>query len=170
MSVKETFLDLVSYSTASDETSTTVPSTPGQKVLGAHIVDLMKAMGIADARMDDLGYVYGTIPATAERNTTVGFIAHMDTYGGVSGENVNPQVIENYDGGDIPLGTSGLTLSPNDFPALLQQKGKTIITTDGTTLLGGRRQGRRGGDPLRRRRDHPGEQAPRHHQAGLHPR
>lgn len=61
----------------------------------------------------------------------------MDTYGGVSGENVNPQVIENYDGGDIPLGTSGLTLSPSDFPALLQQKGKTIITTDGTTLLGG---------------------------------
>ena len=137
MSVKETFLDLVSYSTASDETSTTVPSTPGQKVLGAHIVDLMKAMGIADARMDDLGYVYGTIPATAERKTTVGFIAHMDTYGGVSGENVNPQVIENYDGGDIPLGTSGLTLSPSDFPALLQQKGKTLITTDGTTLLGG---------------------------------
>ena len=94
-------------------------------------------MGIADARMDDLGYVYGTIPATAERKTTVGFIAHMDTYGGVSGENVNPQVIENYDGGDIPLGTSGLTLSPSDFPALLQQKGKTLITTDGTTLLGG---------------------------------
>ena len=69
MSVKETFLDLVSYSTASDETSTTVPSTPGQKVLGAHIVDLMKEMGIEDAHMDEKGFVYGTIPATAQRKT-----------------------------------------------------------------------------------------------------
>ena len=137
MSVKDVFLDLVSYPTASDETTGTTPSTPGQKVLGAHIVEHMKSIGIADARMDEMGYVYGTIPATAERGTTVGFIAHMDTYGGVSGKDIKPQVIEHYDGSPIPLGESGLTLSPQDFPALLEHKGKTLITTDGTTLLGG---------------------------------
>lgn len=137
MSVKDVFLDLVSYPTASDETTGTTPSTPGQKVLGAHIVEHMKSIGIADARMDEMGYVYGTIPATAERGTTVGFIAHMDTYGGVSGENIHPQVIENYDGGAIALGGSGLSLSPAAEPALLGHVGKTLITTDGTTLLGG---------------------------------
>ena len=137
MSVKDVFLDLVSYSTGSDETTGTTPSTPGQKVLGAHIVEHMKSIGIADARMDEMGYVYGTIPATAERGTTVGFIAHMDTYGGVSGENIHPQVIENYDGGAIALGGSGLSLSPAAEPALLGHVGKTLITTDGTTLLGG---------------------------------
>lgn len=77
MSVKDVFLDLVSYPTASDETTGTTPSTPGQKVLGAHIVEHMKSTGIADARMDEMGYVYGTIPATAERGTTVGFIAEQ---------------------------------------------------------------------------------------------
>ena len=137
MSVKDVFFDLVSYSTGSDETTGTTPSTPGQKVLGAHIVEHMKSIGIADARMDEMGYVYGTIPATAERGTTVGFIAHMDTYGGVSGENIHPQVIENYDGGAIALGGSGLSLSPAAEPALLGHVGKTLITTDGTTLLGG---------------------------------
>jgi len=137
MSVKDTFLDLVSYPTASDPTTGATPSTPGQKVLGAHIVDLMKEMGIEDAFMSETGYVYGTIPATAERKNTVGFIAHMDTYGGVSGEGIKPQIIENYDGGEIKLGGSGLALSPEEFPALAGQKGKTVITTDGTTLLGG---------------------------------
>lgn len=137
MSLQETFLDLVSYSTGSDETTHTTPSTPGQKVLGAHIVARMKAIGMEDAYMDDMGYVYGTIPATEPRKNTIGFIAHMDTYGGVSGENIRPQIIKNYDGGVIPLGSSGLTLSPAEFPALEKHIGKTLITTDGTTLLGG---------------------------------
>lgn len=137
MSVKDVFLDLVSYSTGSDETTGTTPSTPGQKVLGAHIVEHMKSIGIEDAHMDELGYVYGTIPATDARKNTVGFIAHMDTYGGVCGENIKPQVIENYQGGAIALGTSGLSLSPAEYPALKEQVGKTLITTDGTTLLGG---------------------------------
>ena len=137
MSVKDVFLDLVSYSTGSDETTGTTPSTPGQKVLGAHIVERMKSIGIEDAHMDELGYVYGTIPATDARKNTVGFIAHMDTYGGVCGENIRPQVIENYQGGTIALGTSGLSLSPAEYPALKEQVGKTLITTDGTTLLGG---------------------------------
>ena len=137
MSLKDVFLDLVSYSTGSDETTGTTPSTPGQKVLGAHIVERMKSIGIEDAHMDELGYVYGTIPATDARKNTVGFIAHMDTYGGVCGENIKPQVIENYQGGTIALGTSGLSLSPAEYPALKEQVGKTLITTDGTTLLGG---------------------------------
>lgn len=137
MTVKEVFLDLISYGTASDPATGLTPSTPGQKVLGAHIVELMKKIGIEDAHMDELGYVYGTIPATAPRKRTVGFIAHMDTYGGVSGDNIKPQIVENYDGGVISLGNSGLSLSPTDFPALLKHKGKTLITTDGTTLLGG---------------------------------
>lgn len=137
MSVKDAFLDLVSYSTGSDETTGTTPSTPGQKVLGAHIVEHMKSIGIEDAHMDELGYVYGTIPATDARKNTVGFIAHMDTYGGVCGENIRPQVIENYQGGTIALGTSGLSLSSAEYPALKEQVGKTLITTDGTTLLGG---------------------------------
>lgn len=137
MSLQETFLDLVSYSTGSDETTHTTPSTPGQKVLGAHIVERMKAIGMEDAYMDDMGYVYGTIPATEPRKNTIGFIAHMDTYGGVSGENIRPQIIKNYDGGVISLGSSGLTLSPAEFPALEKHIGKTLITTDGTTLLGG---------------------------------
>lgn len=137
MSVKDVFLNLVSYSTGSDETTGTTPSTPGQKVLGAHIVERMKSIGIEDAHMDELGYVYGTIPATDARKNTVGFIAHMDTYGGVCGENIRPQVIENYQGDAIALGTSGLSLSPTEYPALKEQVGKTLITTDGTTLLGG---------------------------------
>ena len=137
MSVKDVFLDLVSYSTGSDETTGTTPSTPGQKVLGAHIVERMKFIGIEDAHMDELGYVYGTIPATDARKNTVGFIAHMDTYGGVCGENIKPQVIENYQGDTIALGTSGLSLSPAEYPALKEQVGNTLITTDGTTLLGG---------------------------------
>ncbi len=137
MSVKEVFLDLVSYPTASDETTGTTPSTPGQKVLGAHIVEHMKSIGIADAHMDEWGCVYGTIPATDSWKTTIGFIAHMDTYGGVSGENIKPQIIENYDGGTIALGQSGLALSPEAFPSLKDHVGKTLITTDGTTLLGG---------------------------------
>lgn len=137
MSVKETFLDLVSYDTGSDDSTHLTPSTPGQKVLGAHLVDLMKEIGIADAFMDELGYVYGTIPATEPRKSTVGFIAHMDTYGGISGIGVSPQIIENYDGGEIKLGGSGLSLSPAEFPSMLSHQGKTLITTDGTTLLGG---------------------------------
>lgn len=136
MNVKDLFLDLVSYPTASDETSSTTPSTESQKVLGNHIVDLMKNMGIEDAFMDEKGYVYGTIPATAENKPTVGFIAHMDTYGGVSGENIHPNIVENYDGSVLKLNEE-VSLDPAEFPAMLEMKGKTLITTDGTTLLGG---------------------------------
>ena len=88
--------------------------------------------------MDEFGYVYGHIPATPgyEERTAIGFIAHMDTAPDYSGENVNPQIIENYDGNDVSLGTSGKVLSVAEFPSLKTLAGRTLITTDGTTLLG----------------------------------
>ena len=98
----------------------------------------MKEIGIEDAMMDEYGYVYGHIPATPgyEDRTAIGFIAHMDTAPDYSGENVTPQIIENYDGKDVTLGTSGRILTTKDFPALKEMAGRTLITTDGTTLLG----------------------------------
>ena len=137
MSVLEKFLDYIKYDTQSDESTGTVPSTAKQKVLAEHLVEEMKKIGIADAHMSEWGYVYGTIPATAERAQTVGFIAHMDTATDFSGTGVNPRVIENYDGGDIVLNEElGIVTSVKDFPHLPTKKGKTLIVTDGTTLLG----------------------------------
>ena len=91
MSVKEKFLDYVSYDTQSDSSSTTMPSTMKQKLLAQHLADEMVAMGIEDAHMDEWGYVYGTIPANCEKKNVVGFIAHMDTAEEVSGANVKAQ-------------------------------------------------------------------------------
>ena len=98
----------------------------------------MKELGIEDARVDEHCYVYGSIPATPgyEDKTAIGFIAHLDTAPDYNGEGVKPQVRENYDGGEIALGESGLVLSPDMFPHLKSLKGRTLITTDGTTLLG----------------------------------
>ena len=103
MSVKEKFLDYVRFDTQSDETSATIPSTEKQKTLGAHLVEEMQRIGIADARMDEHGYVYGSIPANCEKKNTIGFIAHMDTSPDFSGKDEKPRVIEQYDGGDIVL-------------------------------------------------------------------
>lgn len=102
------------------------------------LVQEMREIGIKDADMDKYGYVYGHVPATPgyEDKTAIGFIAHMDTAPDYSGENVGPQVIEAYDGNDVGLGTSGKVLSPADFPELKKLAGRTLITTDGTTLLG----------------------------------
>ena len=137
MSVKEKFLDYVRFDTQSDETSATIPSTEKQKTLGAHLVEEMQRIGIADARMDEHGYVYGSIPANCERKNTIGFIAHMDTSPDFSGKDVKPRVIEQYDGGDIVLNEAlGIVTSVSDFPALQKRAGKTLIVTDGTTLLG----------------------------------
>ena len=137
MSVKEKFLDYVRFDTQSDETSATIPSTEKQKTLGAHLVEEMQRIGIADARMDEHGYVYGSIPANCEKKNTIGFIAHMDTSPDFSGKDVKPRVIEQYDGGDIVLNEAlGIVTSVSDFPALQKRAGKTLIVTDGTTLLG----------------------------------
>lgn len=136
MTVKDYFLDFVRYDTTSDDSTGTTPSTEKQKLLGVHLVEVMKNIGITDAFMDDWGYVYGSIPANEERKTTVGYIAHMDTAPGISGKEVTPRVIENYDGKDIVLNPE-VRMSPENFPTLLTHTGKTLIVTDGTTLLGG---------------------------------
>ena len=134
-SVVERFLKYVSFDTQSDEYSETCPSTGKQKTLGAALVEEMKAMGIEDARMDEHGYVYGTVPGDPNLST-IGLIAHMDTSPDASGANVKARVVE-YDGTDILLGEeSGLVLSEKQFPGLARHRGKHLIVTDGTTLLG----------------------------------
>ena len=134
-SVVERFLKYVSFDTQSDEYSETCPSTGKQKTLGAVLVEEMKAMGIEDARMDEHGYVYGTVPGDPNLST-IGLIAHMDTSPDASGANVKARVVE-YDGTDILLGEeSGLVLSEKQFPGLARHRGKHLIVTDGTTLLG----------------------------------
>ena len=131
----ERFLRYVTFDTKSDEFSETCPSTDKQKVLGAALVEEMKAMGIEDARMDEHGYVYGTVPGDPNL-PTIGLIAHMDTSPDASGANVKARIVE-YDGTDILLGEeSGLVLSEKQFPGLARHRGKHLIVTDGTTLLG----------------------------------
>ena len=133
MTVSERFLKYVSFDTRSDESSETCPSTAKQKLLGAALVEEMKAMGIADAYMDADGYVYGTVPGTPGA-PVIGLIAHMDTSPDCSGANVRPRIVE-YSGGDIRLNDNDI-LSPADFPRLSNNVGKHLIVTDGTTLLG----------------------------------
>ena len=119
MDITQRFLKYVSYDTTSEEISASIPSTPGQKVLGAALVEEMQAMGIANARMDTYGYVYGTIPATDPQAPSIGFIAHMDTSPDITGKDVKPRIVKNYDGGDILLNeTQQIILSPSDYPIL----------------------------------------------------
>lgn len=133
--VEKRFLRYVSYETTSDESSETCPSTANQKVLGAAIVEEMLAMGIQDARMDENGYVYGTVPGDPSL-PTVGLIAHMDTAPDASGANIRPRIVE-YNGGDILLNEEkGIYLRETDYESLKRNHGKHLIVTDGTTLLG----------------------------------
>lgn len=134
-SVSERFLRYVSYHTAPDEFSDTCPSTDRQKLLGAALVEEMLAMGIEDAHMDEYGYVYGTVPGDP-RLPTIGLIAHMDTAPDACGENIRPRVVE-YLGGDILLNPEqGIYLRESEFESLKRHRGKHLIVTDGTTLLG----------------------------------
>lgn len=133
--VEKRFLRYVSYETTSDESSETCPSTEKQKALGKTIVEEMLAMGIQDARMDENGYVYGTVPGDPSL-PTVGLIAHMDTAPDASGANIRPRIVE-YNGGDILLnGEKGIYLRETDYASLKRNHGKHLIVTDGTTLLG----------------------------------
>ena len=134
----ERLLDYVVVYTTSDEKSQTVPSAEREFDLAHKLVAEMKEIGIADAHVDDKCYVYGTLPATQgmEDKPAIGFIAHMDTAPDFCGQGVKPVLHENYDGGDVVLGESGRTLSVKDFPHLKKYVGRTLITTDGTTLLG----------------------------------
>lgn len=134
-SVTERFLRYVSFDTQSDEESTTCPSTGKQKLLGAALVEEMLALGIGDARMDECGYVYGTIPGDPSL-PTIGLIAHMDTTPDASGANVKARIVE-YTGEDICLNEEkGIFLRESDYPNLKNHVGKHLIVTDGTTLLG----------------------------------
>ena len=133
--VVERFLRYVSFDTQSDEASTTCPSTEKQKLLGAALVEEMLSMGIGDARMDEFGYVYGTIPGDPTL-PTIGLIAHMDTSPDASGANVQAKIVE-YTGEDICLNAEkGIFLRQSDYPNLKNHVGKHLIVTDGTTLLG----------------------------------
>ena len=138
MKAYERLLKYVKVFTTSDDDSESVPSTKRQFDLALLLVDEMKSIGIKDAHVDDKCYVYGSIPATPgyEDKPAIGFIAHMDTAPDFNGEGVTPRIIENYDGGEIKLGESGRALKPSDFPHLTSLAGRTLIVTDGTTLLG----------------------------------
>ena len=134
-SVVDRFLKYVSFDTQSDETSETCPSTAKQKLLGAALVEEMRQMGIADARMDDNGYVYGTVPGDPSL-PTIGLIAHMDTTPDASGADIKARIVH-YQGGDVCLNEEKqIFLSPKDYESLNNHVGKHLIVTDGTTLLG----------------------------------
>ena len=138
MRAYERFLRYVKVYTTSDPESTAHPTTARQLDLGRMLAEELKALGLIDARLDEHGYVYATLPATPgyEAAPGLGFIAHMDTAPGTSGENVQPQLHENYDGGDVTLPATGDVMRVKDFPFLAGMKGQTLITADGTTLLG----------------------------------
>ena len=136
--ILDKFLRYVSVDTQSSEESESQPSTAKQLTLLGMLRDELNALGV-DATMDEWGYVMGRISANTSRPGVpkIGFIAHVDTSPDAGGADIKPQIIENYDGGCIPLkGVPGLSLKPSEFPEMLAHKGKTLITTDGTTLLG----------------------------------
>ena len=136
MKAYERLIAYTAYPTASDETKEGCPSTPSQLAFGRALVEEMKALGIADARQNELGFVYGTLEATAPYEETVAFLAHMDVVDTVPYENIRTALIENYDGGEVLLADGESRLSPGEFPVLSRYRGETLLVTDGKTLLG----------------------------------
>ena len=137
--VQERFIEYVKIDTKSDETTGLTPSTKGQHVLADKLAKELKEIGMQNVVKDELGYVYAVLPANTDNKDipSIGFIAHMDTAPDMTGKNVNPQIVENYNGEDIVLNKElDVVLSPKQFPDLKKYVGKTLITTDGTTLLG----------------------------------
>jgi len=132
------FKTYVQVDTQSDESSQSCPTTEGQLTLGRMLVDELKQIGMEEVTIDDNGYVMATLPANTDKSVpTIGFLAHIDTATDFTGKGVNPQIIDNYNGQDIVLNEAqSIVLSPKDFPELADYKGQTLITTDGTTLLG----------------------------------
>lgn len=132
------FISYAQIETQSDESNETCPSTPGQLTLANKLVEELKAIGMQEVTIDANGYVMATLPANTDKVIpTIGFLAHVDTATDFTGANVKPQIIEQYDGQDIVLNEAlNIILSPKDFPELTGYKGQTLITTDGTTLLG----------------------------------
>lgn len=138
MRAYERLLNYVKIDTQSAEDAPCVPSTSGQHTLAAMLKAEMEQLGMERVSADEHAYVYGFIPASAgyEAEPTIGFIAHIDTATDFSGSNVNPRIIDNYDGGDITLGTSGRVIEVAKFPELSAMAGETLIVTDGMSLLG----------------------------------
>lgn len=138
MKVQDRLLKYVAYWTTSDESSSVIPSSEREFALGRELKQELEDLGLSRVILTDHCYVYGLLPATSgmEDRKAIGFIAHMDTAPDYSGENVKPQIIENYDGSDILLKGSNTYLKVSDFPTLETLTGRTLITTDGTTLLG----------------------------------
>ncbi|EKN63636.1 peptidase T [Neobacillus bataviensis LMG 21833] len=134
----ERFTSYVKVDTQSNESSETCPSTEGQWTLLHMLEKELKQIGMEEVTLDEHGYLMATLPATTEKDTqTIGFLAHVDTATDFTGKNVNPQIVENYDGGEVTLNKElNVVLSPKAFPSLPGYKGHTLITTDGTTLLG----------------------------------
>ena len=132
------FISYVTIDTESDPHSETIPSTKKQLVLANLLFKELKAIGMTEVTKDSNGYIMATLPSNIEEEVpTIGFISHYDTSPDFTGANVKPQIIEKYDGGDIILNAEkNIVLSPSYFKDILQYKGQTIITTDGTTLLG----------------------------------
>lgn len=141
MRAYERLLKYVRIHTTSDEDSKETPSTQRQFDLARLLAAELESLGLESVRISESGYVYGMLPATEghEDRPSIGFIAHMDTSPNASGEQVNPQVLDNYDGGDVPLSSDPehpIILTVDRFPHLKRLAGQTLITTDGTTLLG----------------------------------
>ena len=138
MKVEERFLKYISYWTTSEYGKDIIPSTDRQFALADELAKEMKDLGLSKVKRDEHCYVYGLLPATEgfEDKRPMGFIAHMDTSQSFSGKDVKPQIIPDYDGKDVVLPGSGDVIKVSDFPHLTSMKGRTLITTDGTTLLG----------------------------------
>lgn len=134
----ERFLKYVSFDTQSDELTNMTPSTPGQMVFAQYLKEELEKLGFQEITLDSYGYLMATLPANTDKELpTVGFIAHLDTSPDMSGKNVTPRIVKNYDGGNIVLNeVLNIILSPDEFPELLNYVGEDLIVTDGTTLLG----------------------------------
>jgi len=136
MNLTERFINYTKFDTQSAEESQTVPSTPKQLIFAEYLKKELEDEGFADVEMDEMGYIYATLPANTKKPIpTIGFISHYDTSPDASGANIKARIVENYDGGDIEL-SPGIISSPKKFPELLSHVGEDLIVTDGTTLLG----------------------------------
>lgn len=138
MTLIERFLNYVKFDTKSDEETGVTPSTPGQMVFARFLKEEVENMGLSDVVLDEHGYLYATLPANTDKDLpVVGFISHMDTAPDMSGKNVNPRIVKNYQGGPIVLNEAeNIVMSPDEFPEMLNYLGQDLIVTDGTTLLG----------------------------------
>ncbi len=138
MKLVERFLHYVSFDTQSDELTNLTPSTPGQMIFAQELEAELRRIGLTEITLDDNGYLMATLPSNIDKDVpVVGFIAHLDTATDMSGRNVTPRIVTNYDGKDIPLcAEENIVLRPSEFPELLDYQGQDLIVTNGKTLLG----------------------------------